>query len=161
MQIFTGPPESVRDHIMAAARAMSRGDWEKAYTFITSLKMWVLMPERVAVQEMLMGKLKQEALRTYLFTYGSQYQALSSEQLCRMFQMDSKKVCHQSNDLDLCLNACVRACQPPRGIVMRSPQHLVTYRPPTSRCSRQQLCYVRECWPCSWDATSAARGQTG
>jgi hypothetical protein len=37
------------------------------------------------------GKLKQETLRIYLFTYGSQYQALSSAQLCKMFEMDEKK----------------------------------------------------------------------
>lgn len=78
---------------MAAARAMARGDWQKAYNFITALKLWSLMPQRDAVQAMLLMKLKQESLRIYLFTYGSQYQALSLEQLCRMFQLDRKQVC--------------------------------------------------------------------
>lgn len=69
VQVFTGPPESVRDHIMAAARALSRGDWERAYTLITALKMWGLMPNRDSVMAMLKGKLKKEGLRTYLFAY--------------------------------------------------------------------------------------------
>ena len=76
---------------MAAARALARGDWEKAYTLITALKMWALMPQREAVQEMLKDKLKQEGLRIYLFTYGPQYRAVSQAQLCDMFQLDDKK----------------------------------------------------------------------
>lgn len=90
--MFTGPPESVRDHIMAAARALSRGDWEKAFKFITALKMWTLMPNRGAVTDMLKSKLKKEGLRTYLFAYSSQYKALSLRLLSEMFQMTEKEV---------------------------------------------------------------------
>jgi hypothetical protein len=54
--VFTGPPESVRDHVMAASRAMSRGDWGKAYAFITALKMWSLMPEKDEVLAMLQAR---------------------------------------------------------------------------------------------------------
>jgi translation initiation factor 3 subunit C len=77
---------------MAAARALARGDWEKAYSFVTALKMWSLMPNREAVQEMLKGKLKQEGLRIYLFTYGPQYKAVSQAQLCEMFQLEPQEV---------------------------------------------------------------------
>jgi hypothetical protein len=90
--VFTGPPESVRDHIMAAARALSRGDWEKAFKFITALKMWNLMPNREAVTEMLKAKLKKEGLRTYLFAYSAQYKALSLNLLSQMFQLSEKEV---------------------------------------------------------------------
>ena len=38
---------------MAAARALSRGDWERAFTLITALKMWGLMPNRDGVMNML------------------------------------------------------------------------------------------------------------
>lgn len=92
LQVFTGPPESVRDHVMAAARALSRGNWQQAYAYLTALKMWALMPDRDAVLEMLLAKLKEEALRIFLFTYGPQYAALSSAQLCQMFELDEKKV---------------------------------------------------------------------
>jgi translation initiation factor 3 subunit C len=97
LQVFTGPPESVRDHIMAAARALARGDWEKAYGFITALKMWCILPEREAVQEMLKQKLKQEGLRIYLFTYGPQYKAVSQTQLCDMFQLEPQEVRHDNS----------------------------------------------------------------
>lgn len=92
VQVFTGPPESVRDHIMAAARALGRGDWEKAYGFITALKMWAVMPERESVMAMLKQKLKVEGLRTYLFAYSSQYKALSLSLLADLFQLSEKEV---------------------------------------------------------------------
>lgn len=92
VQVFTGPPESVRDHIMAAARALGRGDWEKAYGFITALKMWAVMPERDGVMAMLKQKLKVEGLRTYLFAYSSQYKALSLSLLANLFQLSEKEV---------------------------------------------------------------------
>jgi hypothetical protein len=60
----------VRDHIMAATRCLMRGDWSKAYAYVTALPVWALVPQREAVLGMLKGKLQEEALRTYLFTYG-------------------------------------------------------------------------------------------
>ncbi|KAF6741850.1 hypothetical protein DFP72DRAFT_1082993 [Ephemerocybe angulata] len=44
-QVFTGPPESTRDHIMQASKALQDGDWEKCRDLIQSIKIWTLMPE--------------------------------------------------------------------------------------------------------------------
>ena len=52
-QVFTGPPESTRDHIMQASKALQDGEWEKCRDLIQSIKIWSLMPEEVAVKEML------------------------------------------------------------------------------------------------------------
>ena len=52
-QVFTGPPESTRDHIMQASRALQEGDWEKCRELIQSIKIWSLMPEATSVKEML------------------------------------------------------------------------------------------------------------
>lgn len=52
-QVFTGPPESTRDHIMQASKALQDGEWEKCRDLIQSIKIWSLMPEAVAVKEML------------------------------------------------------------------------------------------------------------
>jgi translation initiation factor 3 subunit C len=52
-QVFTGPPESTRDHIMQASKALQDGEWETCRDLIQSIKIWSLMPEAAAVKEML------------------------------------------------------------------------------------------------------------
>lgn len=52
-QVFTGPPESTRDHIMQASKALQDGEWEQCRDLIQSIKIWGLMPEATAVKEML------------------------------------------------------------------------------------------------------------
>ena len=52
-QVFTGPPESTRDHIMQASKALQDGEWEKCRDLIQSIKIWSLMPEEATVKEML------------------------------------------------------------------------------------------------------------
>lgn len=52
-QVFTGPPESTRDHIMQASKALQDGQWEKCRDLILSIKIWSLMPEEKAVKDML------------------------------------------------------------------------------------------------------------
>jgi translation initiation factor 3 subunit C len=46
--MFIGPPENVRDHVMAATRALMRGDWRKAQEYVSLLTVWNLVPQKVS-----------------------------------------------------------------------------------------------------------------
>ncbi|KAG2237238.1 eukaryotic translation initiation factor 3 subunit 8 N-terminus-domain-containing protein [Thamnidium elegans] len=91
-QAFTGPPENTRDHIMSAAKALASGEWEKARDFILAIKIWDLMPNNEKIKKMLVDKIQEEGLRTYLFTYASYYSTVSIAQLATMFDLSQVQV---------------------------------------------------------------------
>ncbi|XP_076120905.1 eukaryotic translation initiation factor 3 subunit C isoform X5 [Alosa pseudoharengus] len=91
-QPLLGPPESMREHVVAASKAMKMGDWRTCHGFIINEKMnskvWDLFPETQCVREMLVRKIQEESLRTYLFTYSSVYDSISMETLSEMFELE-------------------------------------------------------------------------
>jgi translation initiation factor 3 subunit C len=94
-QVFTGPPEQTRDYVMRAAHSLMKGDWKSSSELLCNLGVWKLLPGQGAKQriaDMLIGKMKLEALRTYLFTFSAQYDSLSLSQLCGMFELSKSEV---------------------------------------------------------------------
>lgn len=90
-QIFTGPPENTRDHVMQASKALAAGEWKKSTTFIHNIKIWELMPNAEDIKTMLSKQIQEEGLRTYLFTYAPFYDTLSIDTLSSMFELDTTK----------------------------------------------------------------------
>lgn len=52
-QVFIGPPENNRDHIMAAAKSMASGNWQAARDFILAVKVWDLLPNSESIKKSL------------------------------------------------------------------------------------------------------------
>lgn len=95
-QSLVGPPESMREHVVAAAKAMRCGNWSACSTFIVNVKMnakvWDLFYEADRVREMIIKFIKEESLRTYLFTYSNVYTSISIPALSEMFALPKEKV---------------------------------------------------------------------
>ena len=91
-QIFTGPPENTRDHVMQASRALAAGEWKKSAKLINDIKIWELMAEPEKIKDMLSAQIQEEGLRTYLFTYAPFYDTLAVSTLASMFELSERKV---------------------------------------------------------------------
>ncbi|KAL7736354.1 hypothetical protein ACLKA6_014824 [Drosophila palustris] len=95
-QSLVGPPESMREHVVAAAKAMRCGNWQACANFIVNKKMntkvWDLFYESERVREMLVKFIKEESLRTYLFTYSNVYTSISIPSLSQMYDLPLPKV---------------------------------------------------------------------
>ncbi|KJZ73779.1 Eukaryotic translation initiation factor 3 subunit C [Hirsutella minnesotensis 3608] len=91
-QIFTGPPENTRDHVMQASKALAAGEWKKSINFIHSIKIWELMPNCEEIKTMLAKQIQEEGLRTYLFTYAPFYDTIAVSTLGSMFELEPSKV---------------------------------------------------------------------
>lgn len=95
-QSLVGPPESMREHVVAASKAMRHGEWKACADFIVNKKMntkvWDLFYEADRVRDMLVKFIKEESLRTYLFTYSNVYGSISVPYLSEMYDLPKLKV---------------------------------------------------------------------
>lgn len=86
----------MREHVVAASKAMRHGEWKACADFIVNKKMntkvWDLFYEADRVREMLVKFIKEESLRTYLFTYSNVYGSISVPYLSEMFDLAKMKV---------------------------------------------------------------------
>lgn len=87
-QYFTGPPESIKDHLIYASRYLQRGNWSKAYELLLLIKIWRLFADHAQLLDMLKHQLQVEGLRTYIHTYKQVFSRLSLAKLASQFALD-------------------------------------------------------------------------
>jgi translation initiation factor 3 subunit C len=90
--VFSGPPETTRDYVMAAAKALANADWKKCRDLINNLSVWRLIPNSEQVKVLLTKKIQEEGLFTYLLRFGSAFDSISIETLADTFELPSNKV---------------------------------------------------------------------
>ncbi|SCN58904.1 eukaryotic translation initiation factor 3 subunit C, putative [Plasmodium chabaudi adami] len=91
-QIFNSPPENNREIIILATKYLQKGNWKMCCEKIFSLSIWPKFTDKEKVQAILTEKIKQEAMRTYIFRYISVYDSFSIDQLCVMFDLPQNTV---------------------------------------------------------------------
>ncbi|PWY99827.1 eukaryotic translation initiation factor 3 subunit C [Testicularia cyperi] len=91
-QVFSGPPENTRDHIMQATKALQNGDCKACIELISEIKIWKLMPGSEEVKTMLAKRIEEVGLRTYLFSYSAYYESVSLEHLAATFDVAERVV---------------------------------------------------------------------
>ncbi|EFO90496.1 CRE-EIF-3.C protein [Caenorhabditis remanei] len=93
---LTGPPENTREHVVAASKAMLNGDWRKCKEYIVNDKMnqkvWNLFHNAEQVKGMVVRRIQEESLRTYLLTYSTVYATVSLKKLASLFDLSKKDV---------------------------------------------------------------------
>ncbi|KAF2860342.1 hypothetical protein K470DRAFT_258104 [Piedraia hortae CBS 480.64] len=91
-QTFTGPPENTRDYVMHASKALAAAEWKQAAEYITSIKIWDLLPRSAEIKSMLERQMQEEGLRTFLFTYAPFTDTLKIAKLAETFELTESKV---------------------------------------------------------------------
>ncbi|CAH8535821.1 unnamed protein product [Heterobilharzia americana] len=93
---LVGPPETPRDHVLAAAKAMRYGNWKACTNFIINPKMdtkiWDLLFESGRVKKNLEVKIKEESLRSFLFTYSAIHDSMSLDRLSTYFELSKSAI---------------------------------------------------------------------
>lgn len=93
-QVFNGPPESVRDHVLLATKSILAGEWQTGRDVLLQLEVWKLVPGDGAakIREVLLTKVKEEAIKSYLLTYGQYYESIGIAYVAEIFETDAATV---------------------------------------------------------------------
>ena len=123
---FIGPPESTRDTVITAAIALTKCDWHKAKGYLFGLSVWRHWAgaehDLTTVKSQLLDRLKREALRTFMLTYAAHYDAISHEQLCKMFELPAEVVHSVTSKMMIKESLPAAWDQPTKTIVMQKTE---------------------------------------
>jgi translation initiation factor 3 subunit C len=91
-QASTGLTEGFREFIIAATQKLRCGHWKEAFKILESLDPWKHVPRANIAKALLLDKIKEAGMVTYLLTYGEFYSNFSKKQLSERFEMSVEMV---------------------------------------------------------------------
>eukprot|EP00871_Galdieria_phlegrea_P004950 jgi/Galph1/5456/GphlegSOOS_G4023.1 len=93
-QVYPSPPENTRDYVMAASRALIRGNWKDCYRNISLIRAWESVDVSIAQTTLSLWKevIKVESLRTFVLSYSSHFDAMRVSSLAESFELASSRV---------------------------------------------------------------------
>lgn len=98
--VFDGPAENTRESLVMAARSLALADWESASRLCTSAKAWESLPcFNQGTRDMVINRIKESALCTFIFSYGSSFESVSLEYLSETFELPIASVVELVNNL--------------------------------------------------------------
>lgn len=89
--LFNGPPENTRDHVISAAKALAVGNWKDCVELAQSSRLWNLFPNSDAICSMLNVKVREAGFCTFVLAFGPTYTSLSLSRLSESFQFTLNK----------------------------------------------------------------------
>ncbi|XP_010417050.1 PREDICTED: eukaryotic translation initiation factor 3 subunit C-like [Camelina sativa] len=123
-QAFTAPPVTIRDHVIAATRALTKGGFQEAFEVLNSLDVWRVFKNRDSILDMVKARITEVALRSYLFTYSNScYKSLSLDELAKIFDISESQVHKIVNKMMINEELHARLDQPTQCIVFNGVQH--------------------------------------
>lgn len=85
--LFNGPPENTREHLIAACKALSVGNWSEAVRLTMAVRIWDLMPDPAGIRAMLTEKIQMSAFCAFIYSFGLYYRSVSVSHLQRQFNL--------------------------------------------------------------------------
>ena len=86
-QVFNGPPENIRDSVMATVQRLINGEWSKALESVDKLPVWGLLPEPEATRAFMKVQIQREGLRAFLIAHYAHYDSISLQSLAERFEL--------------------------------------------------------------------------
>ena len=86
-QVFNGPPENIRDSVMATVQRLINGEWSAALESVDKLPVWKLLPEPEATRAFMKAQIRREGLRAFLIAHYAHYDSISLKALAERFEL--------------------------------------------------------------------------
>jgi len=91
-QLFSGPPDTTRDTVMAVTKLVLGGEYKEASDLLLALPVWSALTNRASVLQLVDDQLKTVSLKLFLSQFAEEFSSASLQVLAEMFQLSHEQV---------------------------------------------------------------------